>query len=98
MGCLARRRCLQSSSIIPASWASTTGSVSVRRRLSDSSNNGRYPCPSNGPGSAGCVVTAILQRDILLVQGGVVFVAACYVFFNILVDVAQSLLDPRIKT
>ncbi len=25
-------------------------------------------------------------------------VAACYVFFNICVDVAQSLLDPRIKT
>ena len=29
---------------------------------------------------------------------GVVFVAAAYVFFNIAVDVAQSLLDPRIKT
>ena len=29
---------------------------------------------------------------------GVVFVAACYVLFNIAVDVAQSLLDPRIKT
>ena len=41
---------------------------------------------------------AILKRDILLVQGGVVFVAACYVMFNIAVDVAQSLLDPRIKT
>jgi peptide/nickel transport system permease protein len=25
-------------------------------------------------------------------------VAACYVLFNIVVDVAQSLLDPRIKT
>jgi len=50
------------------------------------------------PGVGRMLVTAILQRDILLVQGGVVFVAACYVFFNILVDVAQSLLDPRIKT
>ena len=29
---------------------------------------------------------------------GVVFVAACYVIFNIAVDVAQHLLDPRIKT
>ena len=44
------------------------------------------------------MVDAILKRDILLVQGGVVFVATCYVGFNILVDIAQSLLDPRIRT
>ena len=50
------------------------------------------------PGIGRMLVDAILQRDILLVQGGVVFVAACYVLFNIAVDVAQSLLDPRIKT
>ncbi len=50
------------------------------------------------PGVGRMLVDAILTRDILLVQGGVVFVAACYVLFNILVDVAQSLLDPRIKT
>lgn len=50
------------------------------------------------PGVGRMLVDAILKRDILLVQGGVVFVAACYVMFNIMVDVAQSLLDPRIKT
>ena len=50
------------------------------------------------PGVGRMLVDAILTRDILLVQGGVVFVAAAYVFFNICVDVAQSLLDPRIKT
>ena len=50
------------------------------------------------PGVGRMLVDAILTRDILLVQGGVVFVAACYVMFNIAVDVAQSLLDPRIKT
>ena len=50
------------------------------------------------PGVGRMLVDAILTRDLLLVQGGVVFVAACYVFFNIAVDVAQSLLDPRIKT
>ncbi|MBN2740625.1 MAG: ABC transporter permease [Rhodobacteraceae bacterium] len=50
------------------------------------------------PGIGRMLVDAILQRDILLVQGGVVFVATCYVIFNIIVDVAQSLLDPRIKT
>jgi len=50
------------------------------------------------PGVGRMLVDAILKRDILLVQGGVVFVAACYVMFNIAVDVAQSLLDPRIRT
>ncbi|MGH1426137.1 MAG: ABC transporter permease [Pseudooceanicola sp.] len=49
------------------------------------------------PGVGRMLVDAILKRDILLVQGGVVFVAACYVLFNIAVDVAQSMLDPRIK-
>ena len=50
------------------------------------------------PGVGRMLVEAILKRDILLVQGGVVFVAACYVMFNIAVDIIQSLLDPRIKT
>ncbi|PHP26517.1 ABC transporter permease [Limimaricola cinnabarinus] len=50
------------------------------------------------PGIGRMLVDAILRRDILLVQGGVIVVAACYVFFNIIVDVAQSLLDPRIRT
>ena len=50
------------------------------------------------PGVGRMLVDAILKRDILLVQGGVVFVAACYVLFNIAVDVAQGMLDPRIKT
>ncbi len=50
------------------------------------------------PGVGRMLVDAILKRDLLLVQGGVVFVAACYVLFNIAVDVAQNLLDPRIKS
>lgn len=50
------------------------------------------------PGVGRMLVDAILKRDLLLVQGGVIFVAACYVLFNILVDIAQNLLDPRIKT
>ena len=41
------------------------------------------------PGVGRMLVDAILTRDILLVQGGVVFVAACYVLFNIAVDVAR---------
>jgi peptide/nickel transport system permease protein len=50
------------------------------------------------PGVGRMLVEAILRRDILLVQGGVLLVAAAYVLFNLLVDVAQSLLDPRVKT
>lgn len=50
------------------------------------------------PGVGRMLVDAILKRDILLVQGAVVFVAACHMLSNIAVDVAQSLLDPRIKT
>ena len=38
------------------------------------------------PGVGRMLVDAILKRDILLVQGGVMFVAACYVLFNIAVD------------
>lgn len=50
------------------------------------------------PGVGRMLVEAILRRDLLLVQGGVVIVAACYVLFNLIVDVSQSLLDPRVKT
>ena len=50
------------------------------------------------PGVGRMLVDAILARDILLVQGGVLFVASCYVIFNIVVDVAQLWLDPRIKS
>ena len=50
------------------------------------------------PGVGRMLVQAISQRDILLVQGGVIIVAASYVLFNLLADLAQSWLDPRIKT
>lgn len=49
------------------------------------------------PGVGRMLVDAILARDILLVQGGVLFIASCYVIFNIVVDAAQLWLDPRIK-
>ena len=49
------------------------------------------------PGVGRMLVDAILKRDILLVQGGVMFVAVCYVLFNIAVDLLQRFLDPRIK-
>jgi peptide/nickel transport system permease protein len=50
------------------------------------------------PGIGAMMVKAISTRDILLVQGGVLVVAASYVLFNLLADVVQTLLDPRIRT
>jgi peptide/nickel transport system permease protein len=49
------------------------------------------------PGIGGMLVKAISTRDLLLVQGGVLVVAASYVLFNLLADVAQYMLDPRLK-
>jgi len=49
------------------------------------------------PGVGRMLVSAISTRDILLVQGGVLIVAAAYVMINLLTDILQSLLDPRIS-
>lgn len=50
------------------------------------------------PGIGSMLVTAISTRDLLLVQGGVLVVAAAYVFFNLLADVVQVVLDPRVTS
>jgi len=50
------------------------------------------------PGIGRMLVTAISTRDLLLVQGGVLVVAASYVLFNLLTDVVQHLLDPRLRS
>ena len=50
------------------------------------------------PGLGRMLVTAIQTRDILLVQGGVVVIATLYVFINLIADIAQHALDPRIQT
>ena len=48
------------------------------------------------PGVGAMLVDAIAQRDILLVQGGVLLVAVFYVLFNLVADIVQMLLDPRL--
>ena len=50
------------------------------------------------PGIGRMLVKAISTRDILLVQGGVLVVAASYVLFNLLADLIQTILDPRLKS
>ena len=50
------------------------------------------------PGIGRMLVQAISTRDVLLVQGGVVLVASAYVLFNLLADLGQHWLDPRVET
>ena len=49
------------------------------------------------PGIGRLGVTAILQSDYPVVQGFVLVVAATYVVANLVVDLAYTLLDPRIR-
>jgi peptide/nickel transport system permease protein len=49
------------------------------------------------PGVGRMLVEAISTRDLLLVQAGVLLVAAAYVFINLITDLVQYALDPRIK-
>ena len=49
------------------------------------------------PGIGSMLVNAISTRDILLVQGGVLVVAAAYVLFNLAADVVQMAIDPRLR-
>src|SRR3546814_4169567 len=49
------------------------------------------------PGIGRMLVDAIATRDLLLVQGGVLVVAASYVLFNLLADLAQTVVDPRLR-
>ena len=49
------------------------------------------------PGIGQMMVRAIQARDYPMVQGGVFFVAAVFVFVNLFVDVLYAYLDPRIR-
>jgi peptide/nickel transport system permease protein len=50
------------------------------------------------PGLGTIVVQSILKRDIPVIQGGILLIAAIFVIVNLLVDVSYSFLDPRIRT
>lgn len=49
------------------------------------------------PGVGRLLYQSILQRDLLMVQGIVLFIATAYVVVNFLVDLSYSLLDPRVR-
>ncbi|MGY1550498.1 ABC transporter permease [Microbacterium sp. A588] len=49
------------------------------------------------PGLGSLVISAINSRDVVTVQGIVVFVAVAYVLINTLVDLSYGFLDPRVR-
>ncbi len=49
------------------------------------------------PGSGLLLNSAIFQRDLPLLQGTILVLALFFVFLNLLVDVTQAAIDPRIK-
>ncbi|RAP43240.1 ABC transporter permease [Rhodovulum viride] len=51
----------------------------------------------NWPGSGFLLSNAIFQRDLPLLQGTILVLALFFVAVNLIVDVAQAAIDPRIK-
>jgi peptide/nickel transport system permease protein len=51
----------------------------------------------NWPGSGFLLSNAIFQRDLPLLQGTILVLALFFVGLNLLVDLAQTAIDPRIK-
>jgi peptide/nickel transport system permease protein len=49
------------------------------------------------PGTGFLLGQAIFQRDIPLLQGIILVLAMFFVFLNLIVDVLQSALDPRVQ-
>ena len=49
------------------------------------------------PGVGRLIVDALLTRDLLLVQGGVLVMALTFAVMNLLTDLAYGVLDPRIR-
>jgi peptide/nickel transport system permease protein len=49
------------------------------------------------PGTGFLLNSAIFQRDLPLLQGTILVLAMFFVFLNLIVDVVQTLLDPRIS-
>jgi peptide/nickel transport system permease protein len=49
------------------------------------------------PGTGFLLNSAIFQRDLPLLQGTILVLALFFVLLNLLVDVVQTTLDPRIS-
>jgi peptide/nickel transport system permease protein len=51
----------------------------------------------NIPGLGRLVLDAVLKRDYPIIQGLILFFSLVYVFLNLLIDLAYTFLDPRIR-
>ena len=51
----------------------------------------------NIPGTGALAITAIMRRDLPIIQGSIIFVAFIYMIVNLLVDISYAYLNPRIK-
>lgn len=49
------------------------------------------------PGIGLLMINSILSRDLLMLQGAILFIVIVYVLLNLLVDAFYSVLDPRIR-
>lgn len=49
------------------------------------------------PGTGFLLNTAIFRRDIPMLQGTILVLALFFVFLNVVVDLIQTAVDPRIK-
>jgi len=51
----------------------------------------------NWPGSGNLLNLAIFRRDIPVLQATILVLAAFFVMLNLLVDIAQAAIDPRMR-
>jgi len=51
----------------------------------------------NIPGLGRLIVDAILKRDYPIIQGLILFFSFVYIVLNLIIDIAYTLLDPRIR-
>ena len=49
------------------------------------------------PGIGLLLQKSILNKDLIMVQGIVVFIALAYVFVNLAVDLLYAVVDPRLR-
>jgi ABC-type dipeptide/oligopeptide/nickel transport system permease component len=49
------------------------------------------------PGIGRLTIQAIETRDYPLIQGCVLFIAVCYLFINLAIDILYGIVDPRIR-
>ena len=51
----------------------------------------------NIPGLGRLIVDAILKRDYPIIQGLILFFSSVYIMLNLIIDIAYTVIDPRIR-